>query len=124
MIRTIRTNKGKVALITGGDSGIGRAVAVAFAKEGADSAVVYLNEHQDAEETKRLVSEDGQKCLVIAGDIGDEHFCREAVEKTVITLGSTIINTTSVTTYKGSPQLLDYEGSYRGIYPILVSRSS
>ena len=154
--------KGKVALITGGDSGIGRAIAVSFAKEGADSAVIYLNEHEDAEETRRLVSEYGQKCLLIAGDIGQEHFCRQAVEQTVNELGrldslinnaaeqhpqesieditpeqlektfrtnifsmfyltkaalkhlqpgSTIINTTSVTTYKGSPKLLDYSAT-------------
>jgi NAD(P)-dependent dehydrogenase (short-subunit alcohol dehydrogenase family) len=154
--------KGKVALITGGDSGIGRAIAVAFAKEGADSAIVYLNEHEDAEETKRLVSECGQKCLTIAGDIGKEDFCREAVEQTIIELGrldslinnaaeqhpqesieeitseqlektfrtnifsmfyltkaalkhlqpgSAIVNTTSVTAYKGSPKLLDYSAT-------------
>ena len=154
--------KGKVALITGGDSGIGRAIAVAFAKEGADSAIIYLNEHEDAEETQRLVSEYGQKCLPIAGDIGDEHFCRQAVEQTVNELGrldilinnaaeqhpqesieeitseqlektfrtnifsmfyftkaalkhlqpgSAIVNTTSVTTYKGSPKLLDYSAT-------------
>jgi NAD(P)-dependent dehydrogenase (short-subunit alcohol dehydrogenase family) len=154
--------KGKVALITGGDSGIGRAIAVAFAKEGADSVIIYLNEHEDAEETQRLVSEYGQKCLPIAGDIGDEHFCRQAVEQTVNELGrldilinnaaeqhpqesieeitseqlektfrtnifsmfyftkaalkhlppgSAIVNTTSVTTYKGSPKLLDYSAT-------------
>jgi NAD(P)-dependent dehydrogenase (short-subunit alcohol dehydrogenase family) len=154
--------KGKVALITGGDSGIGRAIAVVFAKEGADSAIIYLDEHEDAEETKRLVSECGQKCLLIAGDIGDEDFCRRAVEHTISELGrldsvvnnaaeqhpqesieditseqlektfrtnifsmfyltkaalkhlkpgSTIINTTSVTAYKGSPKLLDYSAT-------------
>jgi NAD(P)-dependent dehydrogenase (short-subunit alcohol dehydrogenase family) len=153
---------GKVALITGGDSGIGRAIAVAFAKEGADSAIVYLDEQEDAEETKRLVNEYGQQCLLIAGDIGQEYFCQEAVEQTVSELGrldslinnaaeqhpqesieditaeqlektfrtnifsmfyltkaalkylqpgSTIINTTSVTTYKGSPKLLDYSST-------------
>src|SRR5215204_5325924 len=78
---------GKVALITGGDSGIGRAVAIAFAKEGADVAIVYLNEHKDAEETKRQVEEEGRKCLPIAGDIGDEQFCRECIERTVSELG-------------------------------------
>ncbi len=79
--------KNKVALITGGDSGIGRAVAVAFAKEGADSAVVYLNEHDDAKETKRLVEAEGRRCLLIAGDVGGERFCRDAVEQTVKELG-------------------------------------
>src|SRR5215208_5603407 len=71
--------EGKVAIITGGDSGIGRAVAIAYAKEGADVAVVYLNEHKDAEETKRLVEQEGRRCITIAGDIGGEDFCREAV---------------------------------------------
>jgi NAD(P)-dependent dehydrogenase (short-subunit alcohol dehydrogenase family) len=154
--------KGKVALITGGDSGIGRAVAIVFAKEGADSAIVYLNEHEDAEETKRLVGKYGQKCLLIPGDIGEEEFCRQAVEQTIsefgrldslinnaaeqhpqesiedisaeqlektfrtnifsmfyltkaalkhLKPGSTIVNTTSVTTYKGSPKLLDYSAT-------------
>jgi NAD(P)-dependent dehydrogenase (short-subunit alcohol dehydrogenase family) len=152
----------KVTLITGGDSGIGRAVAIAFAKEGADVSVVYLNEHNDAEETRRLVEEEGRRCILIAGDIGDESFCQQAVEQTVKELGgldilvnnaaeqhpqdgiekisaeqlertfrtnifsfffmtkaalehlregSTIINTTSVTAYKGSPKLLDYSST-------------
>ncbi|MFP5288090.1 MAG: SDR family NAD(P)-dependent oxidoreductase, partial [Thermoanaerobaculia bacterium] len=78
---------GKVALITGGDSGIGRAAAIAFATEGADVAVLYLDEHEDAEETKRKVEEKGRRCLTIAGDVGDEGFCREAVERTVRELG-------------------------------------
>lgn len=77
----------KVALITGGDSGIGRAVAIFFAKEGADVAIVYLNEHDDAQETKRLVEQEGRKCLTIAGDIGEENFCQEAVQKTVDQFG-------------------------------------
>lgn len=75
--------KGKVALITGGDSGIGRAVAIAYAKEGADVALCYFNEHQDAEETKRQVEEEGRKCLLIAGDIGEEEFCRNAIQQAV-----------------------------------------
>lgn len=79
--------KGKVALITGGDSGIGRSVAVLYAKEGADVAIVYLNEHEDAQKTKQLVEAQGQKCLIIAGDISGEKFCHEAVEKTVAELG-------------------------------------
>lgn len=151
--------KGKVALITGGDSGIGRATAILFAKEGADVSVVYYDEHEDAKETKKQVEQEGRRCLLIAGDIGDETFCQEAVAQTVEALGKlnclvnnaaeqhpqddirkitseqlertfrtnifamfyltkaavphlskgdTIINTASVTTYRGSPHLLDY----------------
>jgi len=77
----------KVALITGGDSGIGRAVAVLFAKEGADVAVLYLNEHKDARETKGLVESQGRKCLLIAGDIGRERFCQSAVKQAKRVLG-------------------------------------
>ena len=79
--------KGKVALITGGDSGIGRSVAVLYAKEGADVAIVYLDEHDDAKKTKELVEAQGQKCVIIPGDISGEKFCHEAVEKTVSELG-------------------------------------
>jgi NAD(P)-dependent dehydrogenase (short-subunit alcohol dehydrogenase family) len=153
---------GKVALITGGDSGIGRAVAIYYAKEGADVAVVYLSEHDDAKETQRQVEQEGRRAILIAGDIGDEAFCRDAVERTVRELGrldvlvnnaaeqhpqesiedisaeqlertfrtnifsffyltkaalkhlkkgSAIVNTTSVTAYRGSPQLLDYSST-------------
>jgi len=77
----------RVALITGGDSGIGRAAAVAFAKEGADVAVVYLSEHEDAQETKRQVEQEGRRCLLIAGDVGDEAFCQRAVRLTMDQLG-------------------------------------
>jgi len=165
---------GKVALITGGDSGIGRAVAVLYAKEGADSAIVYLNEHGDAEETKRLVEAEGRRCLLIAGDVGEEAFCQQAVQRTVAELGeldilvnnaaeqhprdsieqisaeqlertfrtnifamffltkaalkhlkpgSTIINTTSVTAYQGSPQLLDYSSTKGAIVAFTRSLS-
>ncbi len=153
--------RGKAALISGGDSGIGRAVAVVFAKEGADVANSYLSEHEDAEETKRLVEAEGRRCLLLPGDIGEEEHCREIVARTARELGSlnilinnaaeqhpqesieevsaaqlertfrtnifamfyltkaalphlkaqpgsTIVNTTSVTAYKGSPKLLDY----------------
>src|SRR3569623_670765 len=71
---------GKVALVTGGDSGIGRAVAVLFAHEGADVGIVYLNEHKDAKETARLVEQEGKRCLAISGDIAQENFCRRVVE--------------------------------------------
>jgi NAD(P)-dependent dehydrogenase (short-subunit alcohol dehydrogenase family) len=166
--------EGKVAIITGGDSGIGRAVAIAYAKEGADVAIVYLNEHKDAEETMSQVKREGRRCLPIAGDVGDEQFCREAVERTVKELGrldvlvnnaaeqqpvesieeisseqlertfrtnifayfymtkaalkhlkqgSAIVNTTSVTAYKGSPQLLDYSSTKGAIVAFTRSLS-
>ncbi|MBV8887137.1 MAG: glucose 1-dehydrogenase [Chroococcidiopsidaceae cyanobacterium CP_BM_RX_35] len=79
--------QGKVALITGGDSGIGRAVAVAYAKEGADVAIVYLNEHDDAKQTKHLVEEHGRHATAISGDIGDEAFCQQVVQQTVDEFG-------------------------------------
>lgn len=150
---------GKVALVTGGDSGIGRAVCVAFAKEGADIAIAYLDEHDDARETQRLVELEGRKCMLMPGDLGLEQTCeaviagtvtrlgkldilvnnageqhpqesiadisREQLEKTFRTNvfayfflarealkhlreGGVIINSTSVTAYRGSPKLLDY----------------
>jgi NAD(P)-dependent dehydrogenase (short-subunit alcohol dehydrogenase family) len=79
----VTSNKlsGKAAIITGGDSGIGRAVAVAYAKEGADIAILYLDEHDDANETKKIIEGIGRRCIVIAGDIGEEAFCFEAVKK-------------------------------------------
>lgn len=154
--------RGKVVLISGGDSGIGRAVAVAFAAEGADVAVIYRNEHADARETRRLVEEHGTRCILLAGDVGREPFCRTAVRKTLHQLGgldilvnnaaeqhpqkglekitaaqlertfrtnifsqffltkaalphlkkgSAIINTASVTAYRGSATLLDYSAT-------------
>ena len=75
--------RGKKALISGGDSGIGRAVAVHFAREGADVAIIYFSEDQDAEETRLLVEECGQKCILIKGDISDYGFCKKAVKQTV-----------------------------------------
>ena len=79
--------EGKVALITGGDSGIGRAVAVLFAREGADVAIVYLNEHEDALETQAYVEREGGRCVLIPGDVRHARFCERAVAKTVKALG-------------------------------------
>ncbi|HEX4893829.1 MAG TPA: SDR family oxidoreductase [Hyphomicrobiaceae bacterium] len=154
--------KGKVALITGADSGIGRAVAALFAREGADIAIVYLCEHDDAAKTKGIVGKEGRQAITIAGDLGDKAFCDRVVSETVDKLGrldvlvnnageqhpdkdirdigedqlkrtfqtnifsmfyltqaalphlkkgSSIINCTSVTMYKGSPELLDYSST-------------
>lgn len=165
---------GKVAIITGGDSGIGRAVAIAFAKEGAHVAVLYLNEHKDARETKRLVGEEGGECLLLPGDVGQEKHCREAVKQVVKTFGrvdilvnnaaeqhpreeledisekqlertfrtnifsfffmtkaalphlkkgSAIINSTSVTAYRGSTHLLDYSATKGAIVAFTRSLS-
>jgi len=79
--------EGMVAIVTGGDSGIGRAVAVLFAREGADVAILYLSEHEDAEETRRRVEIEGRRCLAIAGDVKDDAFCRRAVQKVVRKFG-------------------------------------
>jgi NAD(P)-dependent dehydrogenase (short-subunit alcohol dehydrogenase family) len=154
--------KGKVAVVTGGDSGIGRAVAVLFAREGAKVAVLYLNEGQDAQDTKQFVETEGSQCLLITGDVGDPGFCRQAVSRVMsefgqidvlvnnaaeqhpkkevteispeqldrtfrtniygyfymvqaamphLKEGAAIVNTTSVTAYRGSPELLDYSST-------------
>lgn len=79
--------KNKVAIITGGDSGIGRAVSVAFAQEGADISIVYLNEHKDAKDTKTMVEEIGRRCILINGDVGKENFCKKVVKKTIREFG-------------------------------------
>lgn len=153
---------GKATFITGGDSGIGRAVAIAFAREGADVAVAYLDEHEDAKVTKQMVEADGRRCLLISGDIGNEQFCKDAIsiaakefgkidvlvnnaaeqhvahdirdisaEQLLRTFqtnifsmfyltkaaldhmpeGSAIINTASVTAYRGNPMLVDYSAT-------------
>ncbi|MGZ3952162.1 MAG: SDR family oxidoreductase [Flavisolibacter sp.] len=154
--------EGKVALITGGDSGIGSAVAILFAQHGADISIVYLNEHEDAKQVKKKVEAYGRTCILIPGNVRDEEFCKKAVQETVKQLGkldilvnnaatqteqktledistdqlretfetnifsqfwmtkyalkhlkkgSSIINTTSVTAYRGSPSLIDYSST-------------
>jgi NAD(P)-dependent dehydrogenase (short-subunit alcohol dehydrogenase family) len=82
-----RKLQGKVAIITGGDSGIGRAVAVLFAREGADIAIVYLSEHKDADVAKQAVEAEGRRCLLISGDVSDRAFCKKAVQQTVKEFG-------------------------------------
>jgi NAD(P)-dependent dehydrogenase (short-subunit alcohol dehydrogenase family) len=79
--------KGMAAIITGGDSGIGRSVAVLYAREGADVAIVYLSAHEDAQETQRWVEKEGRRCLLIPGDVKDSKFCKQAVEKIVAEFG-------------------------------------
>lgn len=154
--------EGRRVLITGGDSGIGRAVAIGCAKEGADVAILYYENDEDAEETRRCVEEEGRTCCLIRGDVGDAEFCREAVQSAVEELGgldilinnageqhpqdsleditpeqmertfrtnvfgpfyltqaalehlkegSSIINTTSITSFQGHPKLLDYSAT-------------
>ena len=78
----------RTAVITGGDSGIGRAVAITFAKEGADCVLLYRDEHEDALDTKRRVEAIGRRCLILSGDIGAEAFCREAIERAVEAFGA------------------------------------
>jgi NAD(P)-dependent dehydrogenase (short-subunit alcohol dehydrogenase family) len=165
---------GKVAVITGGDSGIGRAVAVAMAREGADVAIVYLEEHKDADDTVRLVEREGRRAIKFAGDVGDEAFCRKAIDETAKTFGrldilvnnaaeqhevhdvqeltaqqiertfrtnvfsfffmakaalrhmkegSSIINTTSITAFKGHKTLLDYSATKGAIVALTRSLS-
>lgn len=98
--------KGKVALITGGDSGIGRSVAVYFAREGANVAIVYLDEDKDAKETKKMVEEAGQQCLVIKGDLKEESFCKKIVQNTVEEFGSLniVVNNAAMQFPKEDPQ--------------------
>lgn len=165
----------KVAVITGGDSGIGRAVAIAYANQGADIVIVYYNEHKDAEETKKLVDETGRKCTLIPGDISDSNFCRNVLEKTIseygkidvlvnnsaiqyecadikkltdeqfdktfktnvygtfymtkaamehLKSGGCIINTASITAYKGNETLIDYSMTKGAIVTLTRSLST
>jgi NAD(P)-dependent dehydrogenase (short-subunit alcohol dehydrogenase family) len=169
-----RKLENKSAIITGGDSGIGRAVAIAFAKEGCNVSIVYFNEHKDAKETKRLVEEQGRACFLLSGNIQNENFCKRCVDKTVkefgrldiivnnaavqfpqdsieditkkqlfktfetnifsffymvkaamkhLKKGASIINTASVTAYRGSPQLLDYSSTKGAIVAFTRSLS-
>jgi NAD(P)-dependent dehydrogenase (short-subunit alcohol dehydrogenase family) len=99
--------EGKVALITGGDSGIGRAVAIAYAKEGADVAIVYLNEHDDAQTTKHQVEDLGRRCIVLAGDVGDPQFCADAVSLTVEEFGKLDILVNNAAEQHPQESLLD-----------------
>jgi NAD(P)-dependent dehydrogenase (short-subunit alcohol dehydrogenase family) len=94
----------KVALVTGGDSGIGRAVAVLFAREGADVAIVYLDEHQDARDTKKYVEAEGRRCVIIPGDVKDSAFCAQAVEEAVRKLGrlDVLVNNAAFQEHAGS----------------------
>lgn len=99
--------KDKVALITGGDSGIGRAVAVLYAREGADVAVAYLSEHKDAEETKHAVEKEGRRCIVISGDVADPDFCNEAVRRTLKEFGRLDILVNNAAFQEHVPDFLD-----------------
>ena len=99
--------QGQVAIVTGGDSGIGRAVAVLFAREGADVAVMYLNEHEDAEETKRCIEAEGQRCVTIAGDVKDMAFCQEAVDKVVAHFGQLDVLVNNAAFQEHAESLLD-----------------
>ncbi len=166
--------KGKSALITGGDSGIGRSVAVHFAREGANVAIVYLEEDEDAEETRKMVEKEGRECLILEGDLKQEEFCKSVVQLVVsefgqmniivnnaavqhsksniedisyeqlhetfetnilshfyilkeglkhLKEGDVIINTTSVTAYRGSTHLLDYSSTKGAIVSFTRSLS-
>jgi len=99
--------EGMAAIVTGGDSGIGRAVAVLFAREGADVAVMYLNEHEDAEETRRCIEAEGRRCITIAGDVKDAAFCNDAVAKVVGEFGKLDVLVNNAAFQEHAESLLD-----------------
>lgn len=99
--------EGKATIVTGGDSGIGRAVAVLFAREGADVAIVYLNEHPDAEETRRHIEAEGRRCILIPGDVKDPEFCKQAVERTVKEFGKLDVLVNNAAFQEHADSLLD-----------------
>jgi NAD(P)-dependent dehydrogenase (short-subunit alcohol dehydrogenase family) len=99
--------QGQVAIVTGGDSGIGRAVAVLFAREGADVAVLYLNEHEDAQETKRCVEAEGTRCVTVAGDVKDMDFCQQAVDQIVAQWGRLDVLVNNAAFQEHASSLLD-----------------
>lgn len=101
--------KGRIALISGGDSGIGRAVAVIFAREGADVAIIYHSSDEDAEETRRHVEEEGTRCLLLRGDVRDREWCRQAVERTVQTLGGLDILVNNAGYHKHVDSIMDID---------------
>lgn len=106
---------GRRALITGGDSGIGRAVAVAFAKEGADVAIAYLSEHEDAEHTAKLVHDAGRRCVLLPGDLADRAHCRDVVDQTVHHLGGLdlLVNNVATQEQESTPEEISDEAWLR-----------
>jgi NAD(P)-dependent dehydrogenase (short-subunit alcohol dehydrogenase family) len=100
---------GQVAIVTGGDSGIGRAVAILFAREGADVAILYLNEHEDAAETQRYIEAEGQKCVTVAGDLKDMEFCQQAVDQIVARFGRLDVLVNNAAFQEHAESLLDLD---------------
>lgn len=98
---------GQVAIVTGGDSGIGRAVAILFAREGADVAILYLNEHEDAAETQRHIEAEGQQCVTVSGDVKDMEFCQQAVDQIVAKFGRLDVLVNNAAFQEHAESLLD-----------------